>query len=153
MRRFVPILLAVGLTAGCTTHLPRHQPYRDSIGRTLPLQREMLLQRQSGVRFGAPTYGIVPLRWDRFAVEKLPVGTPVTITSVVRWNGFDSHTIEAIGDVTRPSTGEKVRFSYLWGSVLVTNGATIALERAPWEDASVPEQRDVGWNGRKFRGK
>lgn len=153
MRLLFCSVIASLLTAGCVTNLSHNAPYEAYLNQPLPLRTDMRLARGGGIWPGDPGYSVVPWEWKSFGGDKLPAGTPVTITSIIRCNAFDTVKIEARGRITVPYTREVVRFSYLWGTVSVSNGVTMSLNRAPWEDSSIPERRDVGWNGRRYRPK
>jgi hypothetical protein len=150
MRLLYIIILTTCLTTGCTTSLSRYEPYRTYVGKTSPLRVEMRLAKSSSPRLFAPSFSLIPPEWDWPNVATLPPGTLVTITSVIRFYGFDENTIEAIGTVTTPQTAKTYRFSFLWSDGL---GRDDLLTRAPWESTTVPEKRFVGFSGKEYRSK
>jgi hypothetical protein len=50
---------------------------------------------------------------------------------------------DARGETTLPQTGQKVTFMFGW------NGPSI--DRAPWDDDNVPQERFVGNDGKSFK--
>ena len=74
------------------------------------------------------------VRFDSFWVEKdYAVGIPLKIRYIVWFT------------VPEMKLPDCVKFEYIWGRGLYLN-------RAPWEDESVPESRYVGFNGKSYSG-
>ncbi len=103
-------------------------------------------KRVYGLTDSLPTNLYLNERMEGGPVEifHLPIGTPVTITKSYTYNGIDSVCHRSDGTVIHPQTKEKVQFDYLLG-------CSDTIDRAPWEDESVPEKRFVGWDGKSYR--
>lgn len=135
--------------ASCASSLSNLPPYNQFAGRTVTLLEPMALVRQSGYN---PYSDIIlvrpselePLPSDWRIVGNLPVGTPVTITSV-KWIKTDNTGgwILAVGVVASSGEFAGKKFTYFWGDE--------TLNRAPWEDRSVPAERDAGRRGRGYK--
>ena len=85
----------------------------------------------------------IPSTWT--VLTDLPVGTPLTITSVkwIKTNNAGGWILAVgnIGPIGGTLAGTK--FIYEWGDE--------NINRAPWEDRSVPELRDVAKHGRHYQ--
>jgi len=78
----------------------------------------------------------------------LPPGTVVRLVGVRRWWDGESGVqhFDARGEVTLPQTGEKVTFVFGWEGL-----PSDTIQRAPWDDDSVPQKRYVGEDGESFK--
>jgi hypothetical protein len=78
----------------------------------------------------------------------LPPGTVVHLVGVRRWWDGESGVqhFEARGEVTLPQTEEKVTFIFGWEGL-----PSDSIQRAPWDDDSVPQKRYVGEDGKSFK--
>ena len=74
------------------------------------------------------------IKFDIFLLQQdYAIGIPVK----TRYNVW--FTVPALG------LSDRTRFLYVWGK-------GVYLNRAPWEDESVPESRYVGFNGKSYSG-
>jgi len=73
----------------------------------------------------------------------LKPGHVLSVSNVTRVLGDGTVDFYANGEVQHPETGKMVPLRYRWGSF-------DAIDRAPWEDESVPTNRYVGMDGKQY---
>ena len=73
----------------------------------------------------------------------LPIGSIIRVHKVQVEIGDGYQEIVAYGTAKLPDQEKTVPFTYSWGF-------SEKLDRAPWEDSSVPESRYVGWMGNEY---
>jgi hypothetical protein len=147
-------LLAVSLIAwvgvGCTyTNVPAYKIFAPEIGRTIPLTREMVLSKEGRGMWSLAhvprlraSYVLLETNIELYPsdqfVAKLPVGHPITLTSVRDEIIGDDSSLIAYGNTYIPGSKKEMKLAYLWGSVRELNAA-------PWESTNTPSVRKLDW--------
>ena len=172
MRSSVLILLAITIT-GCHTpwNVTSYEPYSNYVGRTLTLKRHAFLFRDNlGIELSDGSLYVemasASVGLDKFKrmsisereavlarfritnepthIAELPAGTTLWLRKVTRHKDFEcGYKVEAQGDVSSPNNVQPVRFRYFWGYG--------RLDRAPWEDDTVPLDRSAEYIGKKTK--
>ena len=125
------------LGVGCTHNRSRLQPYAPYVGKTVTLQRPIDLWSLPRDVFVASYY---LSDGDQFGysehIATLPKGTELFIRKVVWYYGIDATYVFAVGVVTDPLSGKRVRFEYNWNFYGFKNPGLPNLYdgigRAPW---------------------
>jgi hypothetical protein len=144
------VLLIAFVGAGCTyTNVSAYKGFAPYIGQSVPLTREMILSKEGRGMWSAvhvprlrASYVLLETNVqlypsDQF-VAKLPVGSPITLTSVRSEIIADGDGLIAYGNTRLPDSKKEVKFAYLWGSDLEINAA-------PWEPTNTPALRKPDW--------
>ena len=144
--RSLVILLGVLALSSCVSNVGHEQPFAASLGKDLTMKRKAYLFQGEGwsgwdiyvagpkpqIRLGSEArksvYGDL-----KFNVE-VPAGTRLRLKRVLRFMGDGWTSVQAEGRLFRPDSAEPITFFYDWAYEGV-------VERAPWEDLSVPAER------------
>lgn len=149
----IVLLSAAVLLAGCAITLNSYPPYNKYVGQTVVLKEPMVLIRDaepsaySHIQLVHPSEtqaGHMPGTWT--VVEQLGVGTTF-IVKKVKWIRTNNAGGWVLAVCQFPKGQGQLKghvFTYYWGDE--------TLNRAPWEDPSVPADRDVGRRGEMFKG-
>ena len=149
------IFLVCSLLCGCVSPLEKYSPYSAIAGREVVVCREAFLYRC----YASPDLGLDmwigghstnavclvssdPRRWTYHLFEKIHIlqpGQPLLIDRIDNVINEGFATVEVRGRVSIGGTDKK--FIYQWGE-----GGE--LERAPWENDSVPASRQIRRDGR-----
>ena len=149
-RNFLALFAIVFLCAGCThENVSGYKLFTPYIGRTVPLNREMILSKE-GRNMWSPanvprlrvSYVLLETNTELLAsdqfIANLPIGTPVTLTSVRDEIIADGSNLIAYGTTQIPDSNREVKFAYCWGTVRNINAA-------PWEPTNTPTFRKPDW--------
>ena len=162
------IALICLLLVGCTATLTNRQPYREYVNKDLTLKRPVALceRKLSNITL---SHGEVPLKrgelyeimmgerekvLDKFendfcyAKYTLNIGAALKIGKFYSWLGDGYWVIRAVGEIYLKDLSKEVPFEYDWPQDSKGN-----LLRAPWEEDTVSEQRNVGYMGTEYRRK
>jgi hypothetical protein len=152
----ISLASALLFCAGCEHgyDVTDREPFSHYVRRDLALKRTTFLWKEKGFPHGwldmtdiaNPVFQDVDVRrGDVQHVATLPSGTIIQLRQVARnWDGEAGVAdFVAWGDVTLPHTMKRVEFKYFWGLI-------DAIDRAPWDDETVPPKRYVGKDGRSF---
>lgn len=117
-------------------------PYASHIGHPLALKEPMVIINDVGsYNPRSPNQLDSPIYVNgREVLRHLKPGDLVQIDSV-RWvNTIDQADVVALGSTIEQGYATPIKFEYYWGNAW-------RIRRAPWEDRSIPENREIEWRG------
>jgi len=143
---------------GRSYHVTDYEPFSSYMGHDLTIKRATCLIKEHSMAehfvpadmldMTAPSFDMAFRREIQNGRLKplaiLPPGTVVRLLKVRRWWNGESGVvhIDARGYTRLPQTSEKVTFEYEWNNI--AEGNRITINRAPWNDETVPPNRYVG---------
>ena len=146
--------LAVLLTnIACNHDLSNLPPYSQYVGKTVTLKRDTHLWRPPAF-LKKYTLGDSAHYGDSQDVGRLRAGTTLIVRGTVYQDGIDATYIFAVGSGVDPASRQSVEFEYVWdyySSDVNEPTHPGCMNRAPWEDETVPAFRYVGADGTAFR--
>lgn len=151
---------------GCASlvNLSSRAPYNQTVGRQLPLQREVVIcritdkakhmntiidvfskEKNLHLLFGKDASNFLVDYYKENVCDGeltvVQIGTDVQVDKVLGHGSIGGGNIVVLGKVFVADIEKWVSFQYMWGGSL---SYSFKIPRAPWEDDSVPFERDVG---------
>jgi hypothetical protein len=142
--RGILVCLALSLLTSCVSGVSGRLPYSSYVGKDLTTKRKSFLyatETDTGwfdFYFGPkkrPCLSEYPAaEWQRSTMlGDVPVGTHLKIKTVKRFRA-DNNVVQAEGQIYLPGSAKPTTFFWLWAF-------DSQVERAPWDDDSVPRIR------------